>query len=94
MILRKLKKWLRNLPIFSVRHSVLTHINTIMTKNDYEIIFKHYLGGFVEYKIEEHGGSFADIYVNKTCKLLNRRYNKMKKFIEPRCMICITMHYA
>lgn len=90
----KIIEFIKNLPIFSsVSRRDTEKINTIYTKDDLETIFKYYLGGFYEYKINEKPG-FMDISVRKTCKFLNKRYLEMQKFIEPRIAICLVkMHY-
>lgn len=80
---------IKNLPIFSsVSGRDIEKINAIYTKDDLEMIFKYYLGGFYEYKIDEKPG-FMNIIVKKNCKFLNKRYLEMQKFIEPRTMICL-----
>lgn len=90
----KIIEFIKNLPIFSlVSCKDIEKINAIYTKDDLETIFKYYLGGFYEYKINEKPG-FMDISVRKTCKFLNKRYLEMQKFIEPRIAICLVkMHY-
>ncbi len=90
----KIIEFIKNLPIFSlVSCKDIEKINAIYTKDDLETIFKYYLGGFYEYKINEKPG-FIDVHVNKTCGFSNKRYLKMQKFIESRTMICLVkMHY-
>lgn len=89
----KIIKYIQKFPIFSsVSQKDIEKINTIYTKDDLETIFKYYLGGFYEYKIDEKPG-FMDIHVIKTCSFFNKRYLKMQRFIEPRIAICLFEMY-
>ena len=92
-MIKRLFEKLKALRLYFVRCSASDLPQTLMTKNDFELILNRYLLDYWEMKHESIDG-FEHLTIQNHLPLNKKRFEKMKQVIYERKPIMVYVHYT
>ena len=91
--MKKIIKWMKALRLYFVRCSASDLPQTLMTKNDFELVLNIYLLDYYEMKHESIDG-FEHLTIQNHLPLNKKRFEKMKQVISERKPVMVHVHYT
>jgi len=91
--MKTLIKWIKALRLYFVRCSASDLPQTLMTKNDFELVLNRYLLNYWKMKHESIDG-FEHLTIQNHLPLNKKRFEEMKQIIDERKIIGVIVHYT
>ena len=91
--MKTLIKWIKALRLYFVRCSASGLPQTLMTKNDFELVLNRYLLSYWEMKHESIDG-FEHLTIQNYLPLNKKRFENMKQIISERKPVMVYVHYT
>lgn len=91
--MKNLIRWIKALRLYFVRCSASGLPQTLITKNDFELVLNHYLLNYWDMKHESIDG-FEHLTIQNHLPLNKKRFEEMKQVINERKIIGVIVHYT
>ena len=90
--MKKIIKWVKALRLYFFRFSASDLPQTLITKNDFELVLNRYLLDYWEMKHESIDG-FEHLTIQNHLPLNKKRFENMKQVISERKFVMVYVHY-